>query len=41
MARYREIWQVFPLEAHVKLDLRGSAKFDPRAIFWALSVEAY
>ena len=41
MARYREIWQSFPIQAHVKLVIpRGGAKFDPGAIPWALLVEA-
>ena len=42
MARYREIWQFFPVLAHVKLVTPGAgAKFDPRAISWALLKEAH
>ena len=42
MAIYSEIWHFFPIQAHVKLMTpRGGAEFDPRAIPWALLVEAH
>ena len=42
MARYREIWQIFPMLAFVELVTpRGGAKFDPDALHWALLVEAH
>ena len=42
MARYREISKVFPHINQCKTsDPRGGAKFDPRAIIWALLVEAH
>ena len=41
MARYREISKT-PYKGRCKTtDPRGGAKFDPRAIIWALLVEAH
>ena len=41
MARYTEISKFFPIYGNVKLVTPGRAKFDPRAIIWALLVEAH
>ena len=41
MARYREISKVFPISPNETCDPRGGAKFHPRAIIWALLVQAY
>ena len=41
-AKYRESSQIFPIEAKLKLVTPGAgAKFDPKAIIWALLVEAH
>ena len=40
MARYREIWQVFPIQAHAKLVTpEAGPNLNPRAIIWALLVD--
>ena len=41
-AKHREISQMFSYVGQCKTgDPQGGAKFDPRAIIWALLVEAY
>ena len=41
MDRYREILKFSLYNPCKTCDPQGGAKFDPRAIFWALLVEAY